>query len=79
MGLGALLLASGGGTTPVRALASDPVVAAAGDIACDPQSPSFNGGIGTTSNCRQKAVSDLMLDPAAFPGLAAVLPLGDNQ
>ena len=55
---------------------SDPVIAAAGDIACDPTSGSFNGGVGTSSNCRQKATSDLML---GIPGLAAVLPLGDIQ
>jgi hypothetical protein len=54
----------------------DPVIAAAGDIACDPTSGSFNGGLGTASSCRQKATSDLML---AIPGLAAVLPLGDIQ
>ena len=35
---------------------ADPVIAAAGDIACDPNSSSFNGGNGTSSNCRQKAM-----------------------
>jgi acid phosphatase type 7 len=53
----------------------DPVVMAAGDIACDPNHGSFNGGNGTSSSCRQKATSDLLL--AADP--AAVLPLGDIQ
>ena len=61
------------------AAASDPVVAAAGDIACDPLSTSFNGGDGTATACRQKATSDLLLDPTLFPDLAAVLALGDLQ
>ncbi|MEO8469627.1 MAG: hypothetical protein ABI573_08180 [Chloroflexota bacterium] len=52
----------------------DPVIAAAGDIACDPGSSSFNGGNGTSSNCRQKATAALLT-----ANLAAVLPLGDNQ
>jgi len=54
----------------------DPVIAAAGDIACDPSSGSFKGGVGTSTSCRQMATSDLML---GIPDLAAVLPLGDDQ
>lgn len=57
------------------AAGGDPVIAAAGDIACDPSSSSFNGGNGTSGSCRQKATSDLL----ASLGVAAVLPLGDNQ
>jgi acid phosphatase type 7 len=53
----------------------DPVIAAAGDIACDPSSSSFNGGNGTSSSCRQRYTADLLT--AAAP--AAVLALGDNQ
>ena len=53
----------------------DPVIAAAGDIACDPASASFNGGNGTANNCRQKAVSDLFVDKY----FTAVLALGDTQ
>ena len=53
----------------------DPVIAAAGDIACDPASSSFNSGNGSASSCRQKYTSDLL----ANAGLAAVLALGDNQ
>jgi hypothetical protein len=53
----------------------DPVVAAAGDIACDPAAAAFNGGLGTTSECRQQYTSDLLVGQ----GLAAVLALGDNQ
>jgi len=52
--------------------ASDPVIAAAGDIACDPSSSSFNGGNGSSSACRQKYTSDLLVNG----GFAAVLPLG---
>lgn len=54
---------------------ADPVVMAAGDIACDPGSSSFNGGNGTSNSCHQRATSDLLLDS----GADAVLALGDNQ
>ena len=52
-----------------------PTVAAAGDIACDPTSPLFKNGAGTSMNCRQLAVSDLVI--AQHP--TAVLTLGDTQ
>lgn len=52
-----------------------PVIAAAGDVACDPADPSFNGGNGTAVACRMKGTSDLLL--ALAPD--AVLLLGDNQ
>jgi calcineurin-like phosphoesterase family protein len=54
---------------------ADPVVAAAGDIACSPSSSSFNGGLGTSTKCRAKYTSDLLVGQ----GLSAVLPLGDEQ
>ncbi len=54
---------------------ADPVVAAAGDIACDPGNSNFNGGLGTSQNCRQKYTSDLLVGG----GYDAVLLLGDNQ
>ena len=57
------------------AVAADPVIAAAGDIACDPADPDFTSGAGTATRCRQKDTSDLLVGA----GLAAVLPLGDNQ
>ncbi len=50
-------------------------VAAAGDIACDPASGSFNGGAGTTIACHQQAVSSAIL----AGGYDTVLPLGDLQ
>jgi acid phosphatase type 7 len=55
--------------------AGDPVVAAAGDIACDPANGHFFGGNGDASTCRQKATSDLLVNG----GYSAVLSLGDNQ
>jgi Tol biopolymer transport system component len=58
-----------------RATDFDPVVAAAGDIACDPGSASFNGGLGVGSRCGQKATSDSLMRM----DLSAVLALGDLQ
>jgi len=52
-----------------------PVVAAAGDIACDPADPAYNGGGGTATACRMQATSDLLVGG----GWSAVLLLGDNQ
>ncbi|MFL5955294.1 MAG: fibronectin type III domain-containing protein [Gaiellaceae bacterium] len=54
---------------------TDPVIAAAGDIACDPLDPAFNGGSGTGGHCEQKATSDLLVNA----NLQAILALGDNQ
>jgi acid phosphatase type 7 len=51
-----------------------PTIAAAGDIACDPESSSFRGGEGRGLACRQKATSDLLLGP-----YVGVLALGDIQ
>ena len=58
---------------------ADPVVAAAGDIACDPASPWFNGGIGAREHCRQKYTSDLLMELVDTGRLGAVLTLGDHQ
>jgi len=52
-----------------------PVVAAAGDIACDPSSFYFNEGRGLAHRCHQRATSNLLVNA----GLTAVLPLGDLQ
>ena len=51
------------------------MVAAAGDIACDPESEFFNNGNGTGNLCRQKETSDALVRDR----LAAVLALGDIQ
>ena len=67
---------AGNESSPASTSASpggNPVVAAAGDIACDPADAAFNGGAGTGGQCRQMAVSNLLA------GASAVLPLGDIQ
>jgi hypothetical protein len=53
----------------------DPVIAAAGDIACDPDDPSFAKGRGTPTACQQAATARLI----ALARPSAVLPLGDTQ
>jgi acid phosphatase type 7 len=62
--------------TAIMPAAGDPIIAAAGDIACDPTSANFNGGQGTAAACRQMATSDIIDDD---PRIAAVLTLGDDQ
>lgn len=52
-----------------------PVIAAAGDIACDPASSYFNGGSGSGKHCRELATSNLLVSG----GYSAVLALGDEQ
>ncbi|HLO29461.1 MAG TPA: DNRLRE domain-containing protein [Anaerolineales bacterium] len=61
--------------TATAVTTGDPVIAAAGDIACDPSDGNFNGGNGTATACRQKATSDLLVGK----NLSAVLTLGDTQ
>lgn len=62
-------------TAAARPPGAPPLIAAAGDIACDPAAPSYNGGAGTLSECRHKYTSDLLVGGA----FDAVLTLGDNQ
>ncbi len=57
------------------ASAGDPVVVAAGDIACDPDSPNFHHGTGTPNTCHEAATADLV----ERIGPRAVLALGDLQ
>jgi acid phosphatase type 7 len=57
------------------AAAGDPVVAAAGDIACDPTASTFHNGQGSASSCRQLATANLIVGH----GFSAVLALGDTQ
>src|SRR5437879_2267371 len=59
---------------PALATAADPIVAAAGNIACDATSPYFNNGAGTATRCHQAATARL-----ASAGTQAVLALGSNQ
>jgi hypothetical protein len=55
---------------------ADPVVYAAGDIACDPNDPNYNNGNGTAMACRQQATARLVTAPQ---DATAVLALGDEQ
>jgi hypothetical protein len=74
--LGAVALSTAGGmNAPATASQPDPVIGAAGDIACDPADPNFDGGNGDATHCGAKATSDLLL--GIHP--SAVLTLGDNQ
>jgi Tol biopolymer transport system component len=52
-----------------------PIVAAAGDVACDPTAASFRDGAGTPYSCHMRGTSDLLLKM----DLWAVLLLGDVQ
>jgi hypothetical protein len=54
---------------------ADPVIAAAGDIACDPLDSRFRDGTGTAQGCHMQATGELLGDRR--PG--AVLALGDVQ
>lgn len=48
---------------------------AVGDLACDPEDPNWNNGAGTSGNCHERRVAELIgrLNPAAY------LVLGDVQ
>lgn len=65
----------GSATSPETLKSPDPVIAAAGDIACDPADGAYQEGAGTSTRCRQKAVSDLLTSQS----VDHVLTLGDNQ
>ncbi len=64
-----------GPNTASHAPVSGVRIAAAGDIACDPDSSWFGRGRGSGLACRQLATSALLVDA----GYAAVLALGDLQ
>jgi hypothetical protein len=55
--------------------AGDPRAAAAGNIACDPSDPDFQGGAGTGETCAARSTSDLLVGRQHD----AVLTLGDAQ
>ena len=59
--------------------AGDPVIAAAGDIACDPADSAFNGGNGTASRCHEKSTGNQLKSGVANGTINAVLALGDTQ
>jgi acid phosphatase type 7 len=68
------------GHAVVKGAVADPVIAAAGNIACDPTNPAFMGGLGTSTACNMKAVSNLLLDAdGVTPRYGTVLALGDTQ
>jgi hypothetical protein len=65
----------GGRRLPFVVTPFAPVIGAAGDIACAPDDPGFNGGAGTPEHCRQRDTGRLLLDAAP----SAVVALGDIQ
>jgi len=58
----------------IVATGNDPVIAAAGQLTCDPTSPDYNGGNGSAIDCRDKDTAALLTND-----LGAVLTLGDAQ
>jgi len=75
LGLVITFLLNTGFVVQAASTTKDPVIMAAGDIACDPQSSNFNGGKGKNGNCQMMATSDIVIK--VKPN--AVLALGDNQ
>jgi acid phosphatase type 7 len=71
----AVLPRSSTGPTSFAVAATDPKIAAAGDISCDPSNSSYNGGEGRNGLCEAKATAALL----RATSFAAILPLGDNQ
>jgi acid phosphatase type 7 len=58
-----------------QSVGHDPLIAAAGDIACNPRGRSFNGGLGRRRLCAMARTTNQLLRP----DLSAVLALGDLQ
>jgi hypothetical protein len=65
-------------TTPPGST-TDPVVAAAGDMACDPASSAFRAGNGTAAKCHAKATAAILQNLLSTTNLQKILPVGDNQ
>ena len=61
--------------TTASASSADPVIGAAGDIACGPGDSRWNGGAGTADACQELATSNILFNS----DVAAVLPIGDEQ
>ena len=57
-------------------VATDPVIGAVGDMACDPADSRYNGGAGVSGACKGRVTSGAML---ADTSLTAILGLGDYQ
>jgi hypothetical protein len=62
-------------TTTTLYTGPDPVVGAAGDIACDPRNRFFGANPPVEGNCHDAATSEILLRE----NVTAVLALGDNQ
>lgn len=71
----ALILGFGVSWAPSTSAQSDPVIAAAGDIACDPFHQEFNEGSGGALVCHMQATAALVIKSQP----TAVLALGDLQ
>jgi hypothetical protein len=65
-----------GGPPALFAGNGDPVLLAGGDVACAPDSPSYNFGLGTGTKCMHRGTTALI---GTVPGLQYLLPLGDQQ
>lgn len=75
----AAVFAGSMGTTNAHAtdpLSGDPVIMAAGDIACSPHAPQFNSGAGNATSCKMMATSNLIL---ADSSVDKALAFGDLQ
>jgi Calcineurin-like phosphoesterase len=70
-----LLPGAKGAARKAAPAAGDPVIVAAGDIACDPADHNFAGGAGSPNGCHMKATSQLIRQQNP----TAVLTLGDDQ
>jgi acid phosphatase type 7 len=67
------------GPPSLPAVTGDPIIAAAGDIACDPANPQFDSGRGNSNACAQQSTANLLTALAARGDLGAILTLGDTQ
>jgi len=65
-----------GGPPALLPTNGDPSIAAAGDIACAPDSPQYNNGLGTGTQCMQQSTANLI---GSLGNLQALLPIGDEQ
>jgi hypothetical protein len=65
-----------GPTAVASSTSGDTVIAAVGDMACDPSNPGYNNGDGTETQCGERRTSDAVLGDSSVD---AVLGLGDFQ
>lgn len=69
------LLVGSGTSASMTTQSADPVIAAAGDIACDPARETTDKADGIGATCQMGATANLLVGT----NLVAVLPLGDTQ